>query len=289
MAYKDNFLFMTLNVGFAEHNADWNWRGVRSPFARLYYVTEGEADIELLADEGTTIKETLHLSPGNLYFVPPFVTHNNVCRGHFSHYYIHIYEHPDAEHYIFSEYDFPHQLPATAQELNLMQQLAAINPQMRLRASNPKSYDNQTELLNSVRQNQNRPQADILASRGIIYVLISRFLREAQLRPVASDERIVQVIHHIRTHLHEPLHVAALAKEVLMSKDHLIRLFKRNMGITPSAYILQRRMELAELLLITTPMPIKAVASRTGFEDYSYFCRVFRRELGTTPHRYRRA
>ena len=30
--------FMMLNVGFAQHNADWNWKNVSSPFARIYYV-----------------------------------------------------------------------------------------------------------------------------------------------------------------------------------------------------------------------------------------------------------
>ena len=30
-----------LNTGYADHDADWNWRDVRSPFARIYYVTQG--------------------------------------------------------------------------------------------------------------------------------------------------------------------------------------------------------------------------------------------------------
>ena len=38
-----NFPLLMLNVGFASHFGDWNWRNVRSPFARLYYVVDGEA------------------------------------------------------------------------------------------------------------------------------------------------------------------------------------------------------------------------------------------------------
>lgn len=38
---------LVLNVGLAVHNADWNWKNVNSPFTRLYYVTEGSAQIEL--------------------------------------------------------------------------------------------------------------------------------------------------------------------------------------------------------------------------------------------------
>ena len=42
-----NFPLLMLNVGFASHFGDWNWRNVRSPFARLYYVVDGEAQVEL--------------------------------------------------------------------------------------------------------------------------------------------------------------------------------------------------------------------------------------------------
>lgn len=38
---------LVLNVGLAIHNADWNWKNVNSPFMRLYYVTDGQAQIEL--------------------------------------------------------------------------------------------------------------------------------------------------------------------------------------------------------------------------------------------------
>ena len=45
--------FLPLNVGFAQHNSDWNWKNVRSPFARLYYVTDGEAEVCIGVDNYT--------------------------------------------------------------------------------------------------------------------------------------------------------------------------------------------------------------------------------------------
>lgn len=61
----DQLHLLTLNVGYAQHNGDWNWKNVRSPFARLYYVTEGSAQINI----GT---EFYTLTPRHLYFVPAF-------------------------------------------------------------------------------------------------------------------------------------------------------------------------------------------------------------------------
>lgn len=37
--------FLMLHAGIAHHHGDWNWKDVKSPFARLYYVTEGAAQV----------------------------------------------------------------------------------------------------------------------------------------------------------------------------------------------------------------------------------------------------
>ena len=72
-----NFPLLMLNVGFASHFGDWNWRNVRSPFARLYYVVDGEAQVEL--PDGI-----VSLLPHHLYLVPPYTMHSNICKGGFS-------------------------------------------------------------------------------------------------------------------------------------------------------------------------------------------------------------
>ena len=61
----DSFHPFVLNVGLARHVADWNWKNVSSPFARLYYVTEGYANV-IMADR------VIRLRPGCMYFIPPF-------------------------------------------------------------------------------------------------------------------------------------------------------------------------------------------------------------------------
>ena len=72
-----------------------------------------------------------------------------------------------------------------------------------------------------------------------------------------------------------------------MSKDHFIRVFKRETGETPNAYIAHRKQEKAELLLVTTDLPIKNIADTLGFEDHSYFNKLFKKLAGITPQQYR--
>ena len=76
----DKLRLLTLNVGLANHYGDWNWKNVRSPFARLYYVTEGTAQVEMSSCVYT-------LKPNHLYFIPAYTTHSYICDSKFSHYY----------------------------------------------------------------------------------------------------------------------------------------------------------------------------------------------------------
>ena len=59
-------------------------------------------------------------------------------------------------------------------------------------------------------------------------------------------------------------------------------------GTSPLQYINKKKVERAQLLLCTTDMPVKEVAYRIGFNDQSYFIRMYRKVTGTTPQEYRK-
>ena len=74
-----------LNVGYATHHADWNWKQVNSPFMRIFYIVDGEAILHLP-------KEDVSLKPGYMYVIPAHTMHSYECHGVFKLYYMHIYE-----------------------------------------------------------------------------------------------------------------------------------------------------------------------------------------------------
>ena len=63
---------------------------------------------------------------------------------------------------------------------------------------------------------------------------------------------------------------------------------KGKQGTTPANFIIQRKIEKAQLLLITNDLPVKQTSYLVGFEDFSYFNRVFKKITGMTPNEYRR-
>ncbi|WP_434503974.1 helix-turn-helix domain-containing protein [Prevotella sp.] len=277
----DNFHPLILNVGKAVLHADWNWQNVCSPFARIYYIVKGEADVEI---DGISHK----LIPDRMYLIPPFTTHSTKCKGLFIHYYIHIYDDSITGNTLFEEYDFPFDIKSNHGEENLFERLCNLNPSMILRRSNPIEYDNNQTLARSIIHNKQRSEWLKMESRGIIFQICSRFLVNATTKAVIKNERILKATKLIHTNLAGNITIEKLAAEAGISQEYFIRLFRLTTGTTPMLYINQKRIEKAELLLLTTEKSIREIALTLGYEDNSYFVRVFKRVTNTTPSEYRR-
>ena len=276
----DQLHLLILNVGLAIHNADWNWRNVNSPFTRLYYVTEGAARILL----PTGIQE---LKPDHLYLVPSFTTHSYLCDTHFVHYYLHIYEDHQSESSILEDFSFPTEIPAGDLELPLIKRLCGINPTMQLPQSDPTSYDNNPTLIKNIIKNKQRTFCDKVESRGIVYQLMARFLKDAQPKTEINDDRIQKVLSYIRKNIYKTIDIDSLAAISCLSKYHFIRLLKKEINNTPLQYINQKKIEKAQLILITDSMPVKNISYLLAYEDHSYFNRLFKKLTGVTPQQYR--
>ena len=85
-----------------------------------------------------------------------------------------------------------------------------------------------------------------------------------------------------------PATLAELAALSGVSRFQLLRGFARETGMTPHAYLLQRRVRLARQLLVAGRAPAEA-AQEAGFADQSHMTRAFRRQFGVTPARYQAA
>lgn len=272
---------LVLNVGLAVHNADWNWKNVNSPFTRLYYVTEGSAQIELPDGIYT-------LSPKHMYFIPAFTIHTNICKSNFVHYYLHIYEDHYSDNDWLDHWKFPVEIEATDLDLALFKRLCEINPHMTLQKSDPTTYDNNPTLMQNLIKNRQRAFCDKVESRGIVFQLLSRFFKQGQSKIEMEDNRIAKTVLYIRKHLNEAIELEKLAEISCLSKDHFIRLFKKELGTTPLQYINQKKIEKAQLQLITEELAVKEIAFQLAFDDYSYFNRLLKKTTGVTPQEYRR-
>jgi transcriptional regulator GlxA family with amidase domain len=91
----------------------------------------------------------------------------------------------------------------------------------------------------------------------------------------------------IAEHLEKRLSVEDLAERMSMSVRNFERVFTREVGTTPSQYVLQVRVEAARRQLERTDRGLKQVAKAVGFGSVDVMRRAFSRLLGITPRRYR--
>jgi LacI family transcriptional regulator len=104
-----------------------------------------------------------------------------------------------------------------------------------------------------------------------------------------DDPDIATAIRFIRKHAYEPIRVQDILQEVPISRRALELRFAKIIGRTPMAEIAHIRMERAKTLLGETPLPMPAVAQKSGFATYALFSASFRNKLGMTPTQYRRS
>ncbi len=98
-----------------------------------------------------------------------------------------------------------------------------------------------------------------------------------------------QVETYIQRNLHERIMRSDMAAAVNMSEPHLARVFRQTTGKTLGERLTDFRIEYSKSLLLESTMPITTIAMEAGFQSFSHFTQLFRREVGVCPSDYRRA
>lgn len=279
-ATAPNLDLILLNVGYSELNANWNWKNIYSPFARIYYVDKGIARTKING-------YTFDLKPGNLYLTPPFTLHDDECDSFFSLYYIHFYESTINRATVFDKFNFPVNIPASCLDMELIKRLLIINPDRNLKYLDPQFYDNPPTLSRYIADNDKLPFHSMVETQGILSQIMSRFLSRKTEKLESKDHRINIALQYIHENIHNSIQLENLSELLHIGNDHFIRIFKSEMEYTPLKYIMLKKIEKAQLLLLTTDLSIKDIAYELSFDNLSYFTRLFKSYTNKTPSEYR--
>ena len=94
---------------------------------------------------------------------------------------------------------------------------------------------------------------------------------------------ILKVLTYISEHLDENLSCEKLAAQVNMNSNYFSRLFKREIGMNFSDFLMDRKVQRATELLRNSDCPIDDIVASVGIESISYFYRIYKRYTGKTP------
>ena len=103
-----------------------------------------------------------------------------------------------------------------------------------------------------------------------------------------SDERIAHALAYIHENFAGSIGVADIAAAVRLGEVQLRKLFRREVGMGPAAYLQRARLVHAARLLARYDLPLEEVARRSGFSGECYFSTLFRNVFARTPGQYRR-
>lgn len=100
--------------------------------------------------------------------------------------------------------------------------------------------------------------------------------------------QIEKIACYIAENCCSPLSLNSIAEHFYMNKCYLSRIFKEDTGFTVNGYLHARRIQKARALLVQDPMNISEISEAAGYENLTYFERVFKKHTGMSPLEYRK-
>ena len=268
-----------LNAGYAQVGQRWEGKGLSSPFARLYYVKEGEGTVSMPEAE-------MKMKAGHMYLVPSYMPHSMVCQSGLSFYYLFVYERYGKQSDIFDLYSFPYEVEANHAIDLLFENYCNYYPELTLPYANAEDFYAHPSYREYAIRYAQMDRSQKMQLQGFVWIVASFFMKKAH-KTEDIDERLQRVIAYIKNNVGKETDIEALANIACVTKSHLERLFRQNLGTSPLQYILRTRIQCAQRLLMTTNYSVNVVAHEVGFSDTSYFIRLFRQKIGFTPQDYR--
>lgn len=235
----------------------------------LYLLVKGQREY-FIEDRFFSVDE------GDLVFIPRTVFHRTAGEGglrflvHFSEAFLEKYFTTAALHPLLENLPFVYR----GEENQRVQILSVLNAML---AESDRADDEQT------------PVDELLVAVHLYRLLFIMTYGNNTYRPQDyADERITQIIQYINENYNNIADIEVIAQRFYISKYHLCRFFKKNLGITLISYLNTIKIRQACAMIKNGCTNLTEVAMGCGFNSSSYFCKVFKKEKGISPTEYRR-
>lgn len=134
---------------------------------------------------------------------------------------------------------------------------------------------------------------ELMVKAFLLQMIAQMFCRHmmipVQHAPSEKSQRLKEMLQYIRQHYASSLTIAVMAEQFHMSEKYFSRYFRIATGQNFTAYLNTVRIEKAQSMLLETDETVLEIAFACGYENVSYFNRVFRSQTGFSPLQYRSA
>lgn len=268
-----NIDFELLYISKSKYGNDWHSTSHSHPFTEIFFITHGHGLMDI---DGVIVS----IKEGDLIIINPNCSHTEKSTNN---------SFDQLEYIVFG-----------------INNLALANdsiPYLGLEVTPPIYYkimnfnNNKAEILsyldNLVREVENKDSNYELACKSILTLFIIYISRNAKsnlfitTNPEKLNIECVKIKNYIDSHYSENITLDILSSLSYVNKFHLVHLFTKQMGISPINYLINKRIEEAKNLLVTTNHSIRDISTIVGFSNSSYFSQMFKKSTGTSPRGYK--
>ncbi len=130
-----------------------------------------------------------------------------------------------------------------------------------------------------------------LAVKGFLFEFFSIIYRNSEDIVIENHnkhlDKIKEILKYIETHYHDVITIEEIAGVCGFSSSHFMRFFKNALGTSFIDYLNDYRLSMVARMLLSSDDNILNIATDCGFDNLSYFNRIFKRRYGMPPSHYR--
>ena len=119
----------------------------------------------------------------------------------------------------------------------------------------------------------------------LLTCLIKQLKKQCELQ--SEPLLVVKIKNYVRLNFSHKITLADISAHTHYSIPHCEMLFKQATGTSIMEYIIKKRIDTAKSLLVEGTLSLPEIADEVGFSDYNYFSRIFKKQVGVTPLRYK--
>lgn len=263
LSIHDRLTVDVVGLGFSDLENGWNYPDLMAPYWRLYANDVSGAAIR-------AGHSWFSLEPGQLYLIPAWMKYASRATGVIGHAFAHLEVRGISGPAVRLAFPAPCLIGNSAAAAR---QLLAICQSLSLDAGPT------PEVVLRVRSLADAALAEAVA--GLSPAVRARTLPGYERGPLAA------ALAYLHAEPSAPVENGELARLAGCSTDHLVRMFRREMGQTPARYVLELRMSAAAQALAHGSDSIDSIAEKHGFANRHSFTRAFIRHLGCGPAQWR--
>ena len=251
-----------LYISYSKYENDWKSLKHLHPFSEIFYVIGGIGKF-------TIENETFDVKTDDMIIVNPNVYHHEDSEG----------DNP-LEYVVLGVGDFSFALDGQNQSF-VYQSFEKDND------------DIQYYIMNLLIECENKELGYETVCQKLLDLFLLKIIRKMRVSLESSNfqkpikREIRMICYYIDENYGENITLESLADYMKMNKYYMAHEFKKEMGISPINYLIERRIRECKSLLTTTSLSISEISETVGFSSQSYFSQIFKKATGMTPKKSR--